>query len=289
MIDLLREMDWVLPLRSPLLTPFFEGVTALGYVPFFVVAIATVWWFLGSKNAWRLGVMVLLAGAITFFLKDLFDDPRPGPEFRVEGHHSESFGLPSGHTLISLVFWGWLALMARRPWFTVSAIIIVSLIAFSRLYLGLHDLEDVIGGALAGGLILGLGWWASRYKLFENKIWALSFLIALALGVVFWPAEKLPTRYLALIAFAVGWWEGGRELSFQWKTYKLDRTLRNSLTVVTGLIMAALICGALYLLLKAVPGGTTIKVILGALIVGWFFASGFPLTFGRLGNKSEAD
>lgn len=66
------------------------------------------------------------------------------------------FGFPSGHTSISVVFWGSLALLFRKRWLTFIAIIGMVVIPFSRLYLGVHFLADVLGGYVLGFALLGL-------------------------------------------------------------------------------------------------------------------------------------
>ena len=69
-----------------------------------------------------------------------------------------SWSFPSGHTLMSVVLYGFLAILLvrrfspGRGWILFGFAIGMSLlIAFSRLYLGVHWLSDVLGG-------LSLGW-----------------------------------------------------------------------------------------------------------------------------------
>lgn len=69
-----------------------------------------------------------------------------------------SWSFPSGHTLMSVVLYGFLAIILvrrfspSRGWIPFACAIGASLmIAFSRLYLGVHWLSDVLGG-------LSLGW-----------------------------------------------------------------------------------------------------------------------------------
>ena len=65
-----------------------------------------------------------------------------------------SFGFPSGHVSGSVAMWGGLAVLFRKRWLTWLAPVLISLTAFTRVYLGVHFLADVLGGALLGGLML---------------------------------------------------------------------------------------------------------------------------------------
>ena len=71
-----------------------------------------------------------------------------------------SFSFPSGHTLYSVVLYGFLSVLIARPlpdrwrWLPYSlAGLLILAVATSRLYLGVHWLSDV-----AGSITLGLAW-----------------------------------------------------------------------------------------------------------------------------------
>jgi undecaprenyl-diphosphatase len=92
--------------------------------------------------------------------KDFFHRARPESFFHVPLPHSYSY--PSGHSLGSICFYGALALVGSRyfaaagKWIVyLSAVLIVGLVGFSRIYLGVHYPTDVIGGYFLGA------WWLS--------------------------------------------------------------------------------------------------------------------------------
>lgn len=84
-------------------------------------------------------------------------DPAVVDAFRLHGH---SFGFPSGHTSGACAQWGGLALLFRRRALYWLAPPMVALVAFSRLYLGVHFLADILGGLLVGAAGLYV---AARY------------------------------------------------------------------------------------------------------------------------------
>lgn len=119
-------------------------------------------WF-GYKRYWRVAIhwaliMVLIVGAVGF-IKLFFFSPRPG--FLLNTLSFSSF--PSGHTSLSVCFFGSLAmLVAQELRFTarripyIIAIIMVGLIGFSRIYLGAHWLTDIVGSIFLGLTVVAL-------------------------------------------------------------------------------------------------------------------------------------
>ncbi|MCX2741297.1 phosphatase PAP2 family protein [Pontibacter anaerobius] len=77
----------------------------------------------------------------------------------------EHFSFPSGHATTSMVLFGMLAYFLYRhldvPWhrklLAAIAFILIVLVSFSRIYLGVHYLSDVLAGLLLGLLWLLVG------------------------------------------------------------------------------------------------------------------------------------
>lgn len=108
-------------------------------------------------------LVVALGSALTNgVLKVLFALPRPTDPIALVT--IDSFSFPSGHSAVSFAVYGFLIFLAlhRKASTTQKAAaaflaVLILLIGFSRLYLGVHYLSDVLGGFLVGALWLYVG------------------------------------------------------------------------------------------------------------------------------------
>ena len=94
---------------------------------------------------------IVVADTSTFALKDLFGRPRPNvryaePEPLMHPPSTDSF--PSGHAATS--FAAATVIAAAAPRLRVPLYVLAALVAWSRVYVGLHYPLDVIGGAVYG-------------------------------------------------------------------------------------------------------------------------------------------
>ena len=122
-------------------------------------------WFARRRN-WKKLILLFSAVAggalLNLVLKNIFQRTRPA----IPGAYmvDTGFSFPSGHSMISLVFYGMIAYLAlsyvkNKKWkvlIIAGALLICALIGFSRLYLGVHFLTDVLAGWAAGGLWLAV-------------------------------------------------------------------------------------------------------------------------------------
>jgi glycerophosphoryl diester phosphodiesterase len=113
-------------------------------------------------------MLLFISAVINSFLKDFFQDPRPPAEFMLDEGTGTSYGWPSGHAQIAVTLWGLLAYEIKNKFISIGAITFILLVAFSRMYLGVHDLGDVAAGLSIGGFILLLWHYAVVYKLYEK-------------------------------------------------------------------------------------------------------------------------
>ena len=140
-------------LRIDALTPFWKVITFLGNGGWFWLVVAAV--LLIPKKTRRVGITALLSIIIGFLitnvlLKNIVARPRPFDaytEIIPLITRPTDFSFPSGHTCASfacaLVFF---RMLPKK--YGVPAVVLAGMVAFSRLYLGVHYPGDVLGGFL---------------------------------------------------------------------------------------------------------------------------------------------
>ena len=144
-------------LRTPWGDNVLVAVTELGDSFVNIALSCTVLLVLLVKRCHRAAVfwtLAVLGGLLAVqLLKWAIHLPRPLTIY----HGASAYGFPSGHTTMSVVLFGFLAILIVRQiaavwrWILVSSVVcIIFIIGFSRLYLGAHWLSDVLGGYFIG-------------------------------------------------------------------------------------------------------------------------------------------
>ncbi|MBD3353770.1 MAG: phosphatase PAP2 family protein [Candidatus Lokiarchaeota archaeon] len=158
---ILLEMGFNLSFESEneTIRAIFEIITFLGEEETFIVFLTISLLAIDMRFGKRLIVSFMISMFFNSFLKDVIKDPRP------HGLEAEmGYGFPSGHTQGSTAFWGFTLYYkkneadSKKQAGIISAIctLLIIAVSISRLIIGVHDLQDVVGGFLIGMLILDL-------------------------------------------------------------------------------------------------------------------------------------
>ena len=153
---------------SSTMQTIFKMITNLGEPIVFIVLVAIFYIIYDKKFAKNLALSLLITTYINEFAKGIFKDPRPAtntspdkitPE-NPSGLIETSYGFPSGHTQSAVGTWGYIAIKFKdkpKPliWPIILSIVIF-LVGISRMVIGVHDLQDVVGGSLIGMVVLFL-------------------------------------------------------------------------------------------------------------------------------------
>ncbi len=171
-----RVSSWLAGNRSDWLTAAMQAVTVLGsgWVAFPLLLGCAAW--LGPRAAragrWRdavvLGAVAGGTALVVQILKALLARPRPDVADALTT--AVGYAFPSGHATQAAVVYGLIAWLAVRRWparrlpIWLGAAALAGLIGFSRLYLGVHWLSDVLAGYLLAGFVLVLAQASTRKR-----------------------------------------------------------------------------------------------------------------------------
>lgn len=153
------------PYITPARTNFMNFITFLGkHDALIPLNILLIGYFLYKKKKWfavRVTALALSSLLLKFILKLFFQRARPDIPV-IEKVSGLSF--PSGHALIGVVFYGLVIFViwheVKQRWLkillTIFFVMLILLIAFSRVYLRVHYASDVIAGLAVGFIWLVL-------------------------------------------------------------------------------------------------------------------------------------
>jgi membrane-associated phospholipid phosphatase len=157
LMDLSIRIIAFLQLQFAWLTPVMQFFTFLGNAEFYLLIMPFLVWSLDYALGMRLGVMLMLSGTLNGYLKVAFGQPRPywvSSSIRNLAEPMGSFGLPSGHSQNAASVFGLLATSSAQKWLKRLLVVLIVLVAFSRLFLGVHSLQDILLGLAAGAAFL---------------------------------------------------------------------------------------------------------------------------------------
>lgn len=293
--------------RYPGLNEAMLLITRLGEETAFLVMALIVFWCVDKRKGYYLMAVGFAGTMLNQFLKLLFRVPRPwvvDPGFTILEQAREAaagYSFPSGHTQMAVGTFGAIACTARRKWVRWLCIAIAALVAFSRMYIGVHTPADVLASvAIAVCLIVLLKGAASGWDLREMKL-VIAGMLLLALGLLafveWYPLGEVDAHNLesgqknaytmlgCMVGVAVVYLAERKYVNFETKGVWWAQILK----VVLGLGLVLLVKEGLRSPLEAILPLYPARAVRYFLIV---VTAGFlwPMTFrwfGKLGVKDE--
>ncbi len=133
---------------------FFLLVSQLGSYVFYVVLLLIGYWTFNKRESVILTYVLIVSVLTNYWLKVIIANERPPSSYWHPGADAPNYSTPSGHSQLSASLYGWFAVRIKTWWMALLAVVLTFLIGFSRIYLGVHYLGDVLIGWGVGILIV---------------------------------------------------------------------------------------------------------------------------------------
>jgi len=161
-----RFSNWIHNHATPAMTTAMLIVSGIhNSIGTTIITLSVIIWLVRRRLIyWAIAFAISVYGGmlLNVLLKNIFHRARP--HFDNPILTLNSYGFPSGHTMMATTLYGALCAFVffevhNWIWRTIavcSATIIIALVAFSRIYLGAHYLTDVVAASVEGLFWLAL-------------------------------------------------------------------------------------------------------------------------------------
>ena len=183
-------LRWLESIRNPFLDAVMSTLTHFGAETLFIVVALVIYWCVDKKRGYYLLFTGFTGIVGVQILKMVFRIPRPwvlDPDFTiVESARAEATGysFPSGHTQSATTLYGAISRSSKHRAIQIGGVVLCLIVAFSRMYLGVHTPLDVLV-SLGIGTILVLIFYPIIQKANSDPRWMyglISATLLLALG-----------------------------------------------------------------------------------------------------------
>lgn len=241
--------------KNKITSPIFSAITFLGDELGLIILVIAIFFAYDKKFGKNVIISLLLSVYFNGIMKDIFQDPLPYTREDQRG-----YGLPSGHAQNAVAVWGYMAHEANQkenkilPWIFL---IILYLVAISRIMIGAHDIQDVVGGLLFGTIFLVL--FIYLEPIITEKINTLNLKLKLILAILIPIVLSIsailifPNSYIhyglvggALLGLSVGYLIEGEKIQYDPSELSIKQRIVN-------LVIGTIITLSIYMILRFIP------------------------------------
>jgi len=213
-MEFLRMLESI---RSPFLDTVFGLITRLGEETVAIVVLCAIFWCISKRVAYGIGIAYFLSGLTVQGMKIIFRierpwiaDPTLNPVHSALDH-ATGYSFPSGHTQSATALLGALGAQVKQTPVKVTLFFFAVLVAFSRMYLGVHTPLDVTVSLLVTLLLVFLAVnFFTGAEVDKKKEFVLALIMTLfavsviIIAVVLFSGGKIEEKYLSDCLKAAG-------------------------------------------------------------------------------------
>ena len=239
----IEVVEFIQSFQNDFFTFFFSFISYLGEESIYIVILGIIYYAFDKRLGEFLAFSLFTAAGINTIIKGLVKAPRPFEKYetRIDNlreHTATGYSFPSGHTqnFTTFLFAGSFYLN-RQYLFIVSGIFAI-LMALSRMYLGVHFLEDVLVS-----IFLGVSLSYVFYKIFIKYYYTKLNYIYLGVLGIFTPflfiiiTKSFYTSYGLLLGFVLAMMFEKKYINFSMEVSAMQKLVR----VVLGLFTMILV------------------------------------------------
>ncbi len=305
-MEFLRLLEGI---RTPLFDAIFQFFTFFGEETIFMVIAMSFYWCIDKKTGYLLLYVSFLGNLINTFLKLVFLVPRPwvlDKKFTiVESARAEATGysFPSGHTQSSAGLFLGVARAKKQLWIWIVCVALTLLVAFSRMYLGVHTPADVLVSLGIALLLVAIAY-PLLNRAWEHPAWNIplvGLLLAASVALILF-IELVPMPASAIEEFSLSCNESGykmaggaiglvavlwlerRYIRFSEKAVWWAQVLKVALGLGAVVAVQTLLKAPLLWLFGGHNAGNAVRYFLMTLVGGALWPMTFKF-FGKLGQK----
>lgn len=159
-LSFIDNLCHIIVIHNPYLTNILKFITQFGdVVVIVVICLLLLIFYKNKKELIPLYFVTIISTIINNVLKLIFARPRPNLVHLVI---ENTYSFPSGHASAAMTFYGYLIYMVwesslekrRKIILTILLICLILLIGYSRIYLNVHHISDILAGFMISIILL---------------------------------------------------------------------------------------------------------------------------------------
>lgn len=261
---------------NPALDPLFSVVNLLQKEEFFLIALPLVFWCINKRIGAVLAILFLTSDFSVRLLKGITAVPRPyemNPQIRNLDPQTD-LSFPSAAAMDDVILWAFLATQFKRRVFWIWCIVVICVLAFTRVYLGVHYPLDVIASLVIGAGIIALVLIFRLPERVAHVSRGAQWVIAIGLPIVLAAIRLNPETAVtlgAMLGFGVGLLIEARHVGFEPRGKWWQQALKIAIGLAIGL-------GLRMALKPILPAGDVFTLVRYG-VIGLWMGVGAPWVF----------
>lgn len=239
-LDILRAIQSI---GNPSLDVLFQLITILGEQTIIVVIMVSIYWSYDKVLGEYIVYSSLTGVLVNNSIKDIFKMQRPIGEDGIRSLRVETatgYSFPSGHTQQATTFYGSLFMYTKKKWLYILSIIVITLVGFSRMYLGVHYPKDVLFGVVFGVLTIIITNYL--FKRINNKLllYTITFIVFLP-ALTFARSSDFIKGLGTFLGFIIGVFIERRYVNFSVEGTRFNKIVRVLLGILILMILITIL------------------------------------------------